>query len=106
MLKISPSADQKIINFEKVFDNIRNNEEDGSVLTKIRRELDIITPINSAEFQSTAPPIDDLELGNKNAEDTVWGKTFKVRCISKTTGKKIDINITFDKSKTTLVPDR
>jgi hypothetical protein len=106
LLKISPSADQKIINFEKVFEAIRNEEEESSTLTRIRRELDIETPVNSKDFQSSAPSIDDIDLGNQNPEDSVWGKNFKIRCISKTTGKKIDINITFDKSKTTLVPDR
>jgi hypothetical protein len=106
LLKISPSADQKIVNFEKVFDAIRNEEEESSTLMRIRKELDIVTPVNSINFQASAPSVDDVDLGNQTPEDSVWGKDFKIRCISKTTGKKIDINITFNKSKTTLVPDR
>ena len=30
-----------------------------------------------------------------DAEDLIWGKTFKVRLTSKKTGKKIDLNITY-----------
>jgi hypothetical protein len=31
-----------------------------------------------------------------SAEDLIWGKTFKVRLTSKKTGKKIDLNITYN----------
>ena len=36
-----------------------------------------------------------IHLGNR--PDAIWGKTFKVRLTSKKTGKKIDMNVTFDK---------
>ena len=36
-----------------------------------------------------------IHLGNR--PDPIWGKTFKVRLTSKKTGKKIDMNVTFDK---------
>ncbi|MBP02894.1 MAG: hypothetical protein CMM25_08810 [Rhodospirillaceae bacterium] len=36
-----------------------------------------------------------VHLGNR--PDAIWGKTFKVRLTSKKTGKKIDMNVTFDK---------
>ena len=31
-----------------------------------------------------------------SADDLIWGKTFKVRLTSKKTGKKIDLNITYN----------
>jgi hypothetical protein len=35
----------------------------------------------------------DVSLGI--GEDSTWGKRFKVRLTSKTTGKKVDFNFTF-----------
>ena len=36
----------------------------------------------------------NVYLGNE--AEPVWGKTFKVRLVSKSTGKKIDFNFTVD----------
>ena len=42
-----------------------------------------------------------LEVGGKNpigtATNAVWGKNFKMRVTSKSSGKKVDINFTFNK---------
>ena len=44
--------------------------------------------------QEAGSQIENLQIGN--AEDLIWGKTFKLRLSSKKTGKKIDLNITYN----------
>ena len=49
----------------------------------------------SADFDGTA--YDELSNVGVGIDDyTIWGKTFKVRLTSRKTGKKIDLNITYD----------
>ena len=38
--------------------------------------------------------LSNLSVGE--ADDVIWGKTFKIRMTSKKTGKKIDLNITYN----------
>jgi hypothetical protein len=38
--------------------------------------------------------LDQIKLGN--VEDSIWGRTFKIRITSTTTGKKIDFNVNFN----------
>ena len=47
------------------------------------------------ENAATAQDIRQVELGPEIDEDSVWGKTFKIRLTSEKTGKKIDFNIFF-----------
>jgi len=50
---------------------------------------------SDVDFGETAgSQVGDLVVGN--AGDTLWGKTFKIRMTSKKTGKKIDLNITYN----------
>tara|TARA_A100001391_G_scaffold204559_2_gene200693 strand:+ start:931 stop:3870 length:2940 start_codon:yes stop_codon:yes gene_type:complete len=44
---------------------------------------------------SSVAEIDNVEIGDSDLIDTIWGQTFKFRLTSKKTGKKIDINITY-----------
>ena len=44
--------------------------------------------------EEAASQIDNLAIGN--SEDPIWDKTFKVRLVSNKTGKKIDLNITYE----------
>ena len=38
---------------------------------------------------------ENISVGQSSLEETIWGKTFKLRLTSKKTGKKMDINITY-----------
>ena len=38
---------------------------------------------------------ENISVGQSGLEETIWGKTFKLRLTSKKTGKKMDINITY-----------
>jgi len=44
--------------------------------------------------ESAATQVGELAVGT--ADDLIWGKTFKIRLTSKKTGKKIDLNITYN----------
>ena len=48
--------------------------------------------------QPASTQLDNLVIGSSNIEDLIWGKTFKIRLTSKKTGKKIDLNITYNMS--------
>ena len=47
------------------------------------------------EDANSANEITSAQLGPADIEDSVWGKTFKIRLTSEKTGKKIDFNISF-----------
>jgi hypothetical protein len=38
--------------------------------------------------------LDQIKLGN--AEDSIWGRNFKIRITSTTTGRKMDFNVNFN----------
>jgi len=96
-----------------IIDTIQFNAEDpGSVVktknfqklmqiipTYNQRALDyensnLIDPITDLVVSSPVPLKDQIQLGTET--DKVWNKTFKIRLTSKHTGKKIDLNVTFN----------
>ena len=102
-LKISPNVEQKMIDFQTVFQRLEAQQDNQqSIVRRLRDELGLDALADTREFQRTAPSIDDIKLGKMSGQDSVWGKRFKLRCTSKTTGKKIDINFTFDQIKSML----
>jgi hypothetical protein len=106
MLKIRPSVDQRIINFDQVFEEIEvEPQEDESSLSRLRKELGLKGPADTKSFQNTAPTKEKVSIGNVRQEDKVWDKNFKIRIKSKTTGKKIDLNVTFSNKKTTIAAE-
>jgi hypothetical protein len=71
--------------------------------TVIKKIIQLTPAINQIElidsdvnYQDTAASqFDKISFGN--AEDRLWGKTFKIRLTSKKTGKKIDLNVTYNR---------
>ena len=51
--------------------------------------------VSQFEDATSASEITSVQLGPEDIEDSVWGKTFKIRLTSEKTGKKIDFNISF-----------
>ena len=56
----------------------------------------VLNATNVDYSQPSNTQLDNVTLGSEGLEDPVWGKTFKLRLKSKKTGKKIDLNITYN----------
>ena len=97
-IKISPNLEQKVVNFDLALEDIASSGK-KTALQKLREDLGIRTKVDTKSFQKTAPDIDKLSLGKASGEDSLWDKKFKIRCTSKKTGKKIDLNIVFKKEE-------
>ncbi len=78
-LKIEPTFDQRALRFE----GVQN--------------------IDTPDFATSVPTRDSIKIGT--ADESVWGKNFKIRLTSKQTGKKIDLNVTFSKTKKDIIPE-
>jgi len=63
-------------------------------------ENQILDNMINKEDQREDVPIDNIVIGN--AAKLLWGKTFKLRLTSKKTGRKIDLNVTYNKNSSTL----
>ena len=94
-------ADDSKINVEiydfpkpKLFDN---NKKFNSLL-QVRPALGQVVFDNDqpALFNETSAKnkLNNIRLGD--LPEQIWGNTFKIRCTSSTTGKKIDFNVTFN----------
>jgi hypothetical protein len=78
---------------EKVFNNPSKNFKKIIQLQPNMSQLAFNT--DNVDFEQDAvTQISNLVVGA--AEDLIWGKTFKVRLTSNKTGKKIDLNITYN----------
>ena len=96
VLKIRPSFRQRIINFDRALQDIEALP--NSAIENLRRELGLVTLKDSFEFKKTAPQLDKIMLGPTPQEEALWGRKFKFRIKSKSTGKTIDLNIDFKRS--------
>tara|TARA_R110000824_G_scaffold400651_1_gene608666 strand:- start:3611 stop:6325 length:2715 start_codon:yes stop_codon:yes gene_type:complete len=69
-------------------------------LINIKPNLEQIE-LDDSEVDYTQPSytqLDALQVGSSDVDDSIWNKTFKLRLTSKKTGKKIDLNITYNVS--------
>ena len=71
---------------------------------KVKRYAHIVPRITQGLFNAAKSNLQDAEsaLDAKNyalgvEEQSIWGKKFKVRFISKSTGRKIDLNVTYSR---------
>lgn len=72
------------VDFKKIFQLLPNSSH-----------TQLIT--ENADFeQNSYTQIENVNIGATDLEDPIWGKTFKLRLTSKKTGKKIDLNITYN----------
>lgn len=61
--------------------------------------------VNSSQFKQSAPLMQEFSVGNVDDDDElIWGKQYKIRIKSITTGKIIDLNINFDKKIEEIKP--
>jgi hypothetical protein len=49
--------------------------------------------------QTAASQYNKVVVGSETLEESIWDKKFKIRLISKKTGKKLDINVTYEVNK-------
>ena len=60
---------------------------------------------SSVDYENPiATEYDNIKIG-QTGSDSIWGKTFKLRLTSKKTGKKIDLNITYNEPTGNLTED-
>jgi len=62
-----------------------------------------IESLGTPEFFNQAPPIRDIKLGNEKT-DPVWGRKFKMRITSKSSGRAMDVVFKFKQDKDTIDP--
>ena len=70
-----------------------------------QRSIDFsnIDSVGTPEFFNQAPPIRDIKLGNEKT-DPVWGRKFKMRITSKSSGRAMDVIFKFKQDKDTIDP--
>ena len=101
-IELDPPDDLKPITFERILKfepnvmhyllNIAPASDSAQDMTNFIRSAPEITEDNVGKLQ------DDLQ-------ESLWGKKLKVRLKSKSTSKELDINVVFEKSITTHLPE-
>lgn len=82
---VTDKISEPLMSFKKLFNVVPNIQH-------------LILDSTGVDFSDSAfEQVGNFDLGN--AEDRIWGKTFKLRLTSKKTGKKIDLNIKFNNTK-------
>ena len=87
--------------FEEFGENDFHTAVKKQVSEQFKKLFRLIPDINQINFDDTnvdfdnhaKDEMDNLKVGT--AEDSIFGKTFKIRLTSKKTGKKIDLNVTY-----------
>jgi hypothetical protein len=78
-----------------------NNSKTFNSLLQVQPSLDQVTFNNNQpsiiNAVSARTELNNITLGD--AEEQIWGKVFKIRCRSTTTGRKIDFNVRFNLKK-------
>jgi hypothetical protein len=81
------------------------SKEFKSVIQLIPADSQITMDDSMVSYENTSTAeYDNIKIGSAVA-DTIWGKTFKLRLTSKKTGKKIDLNITYNDPSGNLLED-
>ena len=81
---------------DMIVENYKNISEPFKRLIEIiPNAKHLVLNDNGVDYsQSAASQYDNLKVGD--AEELIWNNTFKLRLTSKKTGKKIDLNITYN----------
>ena len=86
---------------EDVFNNITIDAQ--KLLQIVPNPQQSVLNTDDTSFENTAEAeLVDGKVRVGIADDLIWGKTFKIRLTSKKTGKKIDLNVTYNQNNDIL----
>ena len=94
----------KYSNFDVIFESELFEESKQQHSIPFKKVMEIVPSahhvmISDKDIDYTSPAADAMSQISEqigNAEDLIWGKTFKFRLTSKKTGRKIDFNIKYN----------
>ena len=88
--------------FDTKFEEDLLKESHEETVTQFGKILQLIPPLRQTRVTTSDADLNKPagsqynNVGIGTAEDLIWDKTFKIRLTSKKTGKKIDLNITYN----------
>ena len=94
-IELEPIKELENITFEKI---LKLEPTPIDKFLNVAPESD--SAVDMTNFRVSAPEFTAKQLGRE--EDGLWDKKLKIRCISRTTGKEIDIKVVFQREVTTL----